>query len=151
MLAVLAAVVIGVGVGFVAQGRPRVLLGLAVAAPLLAVAALAAQFVPGGATECTGTLSGPNTCRAMPAVSGWSLLAFAIALAVVVLSFAPLISLRTGSWIPAGLAAVLQALPIMISWGLSDWAPALLATIAVAFALAVRPRTVGVHGGGAPS
>ena len=74
-----------------------------------------------------------------------------IATALVVLSLAPLVSLRTGSWVPAASAAVLQAVPQAISWGLSDWAPALLATVAVAFALAIRPRTAGVQGGGAHS
>ena len=64
MLVVLAAVALGVGAGFAARSHDRALLAIAIASPVLAVAAFAAQLIPGGATECVSTLGGSQTCRA---------------------------------------------------------------------------------------
>ena len=145
MLIAVAAVIVGAGVGWAARGHRRVLLVLAVAAPVLAVAAFAAQFVPGGAMECTSsTVGGADACRALPAVSGWSELAYFIAVALCILALAPLVSLRyAGGWLLIGISAGLQLIPQIISFGgFIDWAPALLATVAVAFALAMRPHAI---------
>ena len=151
MVAVLAAVVLGIGAGFAARGHDRILLAIAIACPVLTIAAFAAQLIPGGATECVGTLDGANTCRAVAAVSGWSdPVPYVIAATLAVLSFAPLLSLRSNNAVAVGVAAVLSGLPQVISWGFSDWAPALLAMVTVAVALAIRPRTAGAHGGEAP-
>src|SRR5437868_4435055 len=122
--------------GLIARGHRRVVLAIAIAAPILSVLALAAQFLPGGAESCTSTTSGPAVCHAEPAVSGWSgPLPFAIAVALIALSLAPLASVRTGRWWPVAASAVLQAIPQVISFGgFLDWAPALAMTIAVAFA-----------------
>jgi hypothetical protein len=118
---------------------------MAFAAPILSLFALAAQFVPGGAESCTGSLDGTSVCQALPAVSGWEgPLPYAIAASLVLLSLAPLVSLRTGSWWPAAVSALLQAVPQVISFGgFVDWAPALLVTIAIAFAAPSlrRPRS----------
>jgi hypothetical protein len=153
VLIAIAAVVVGAGAGWAARGHRRVLLAIAIAAPILAVAAFAAQFVPGGATECTsstivatsgGTTGGTgaaDTCRAVAAVSGWSELAFFIAASLCLLSLAPLVALRRGRWTGVAVSAGLQLIPQIVSFGgFLDWAPALLATTAVAFALAIQPR-----------
>lgn len=150
MFAVLIALVVGGGVGVLSSSRDGTIRFIAIAAPLLAIAALVGQVVPGGAHSCTGSLDGTSTCQAAAAISGWSgPTPYVIAAALVVLSLAPLLSLYTRSWMPAAAAAALQVVPLAISWGFSDWAPALLATVAVAFALAIRPRTAGAHGGAA--
>jgi len=128
------ALILGAGLGLVMRNRRRLILAVAIAAPVLSIVALAAQFVPGGGESCTSTTSGASSCQAVPAVEGWDgPLPFAIALALIVLSLAPLVSARTGAWWPAAAAAFLQAIPQVISFGgFIDWAPALLATVGVA-------------------
>jgi hypothetical protein len=136
MLILPVALAIG-ALGLLARGHRRVALALAIAAPILSVLALIAQFVPGGAESCTSSTSGPTVCQAEPAVSGWGgPLPFVIAMALIALSLVPLASVRTGRWWPAAASAVLQAIPQVISFGgFLDWAPALAVTIAVAFAV----------------
>src|SRR2546430_1871192 len=130
--------------GLLARGRWRLVLVLAVAAPVLSVLAFVAQFVPGGAESCRVSSGGLNICQSLPAVSGLAgPLPYLIATALIVLSLAPLASVRTKRWWPAAVSAVLQAVPQVISFGgFIDWAPALAVTIAVAFAL-LGPRTAG--------
>ena len=123
--------------GFLIRGHRRVILIVAIAATILSVLAFAAQFVPGGAESCTSSTTGPTVCQSLPAVSGWDgPLPYSIAVGLVWLSVAPLLSVRIGKWWPAAASAVLQAVPQVISFGgFVDWAPALVATIAVAFAV----------------
>ena len=130
--------------GLIARGHRRVVLAIAIAAPILSVLALAAQFLPGGAESCTSTISGPTICHAEAAVSGWSgPLPFAIAIALIALSLVPLASVRTRNWWPAAASGALQAIPQVISFGgFLAWAPALAVTIAMAFAV-VPSRTAG--------
>ncbi len=130
--------------GLLARGRRRVVLTLAVAAPILSVLALAAQYLPSGLESCTASTSGPMVCRSLPAVYAWAgPVPYLIAIGLIVLSLAPLASARVGKWWPAAASALLQAIPQVISFGgFIDWAPALAVTIAVAFAL-LGPRTAG--------
>jgi len=130
--------------GLLARGRRRVVLTLAVAAPILSVLALAAQYLPSGLESCTASTSGPMVCRSLPAVYAWAgPVPYLIAIGLIVLSLAPLASVRVGKWRPAAASALLQAIPQVISsGGFIDWAPALAVTIAVAFAL-IGPRTAG--------
>ncbi|TMF34714.1 MAG: hypothetical protein E6I30_05815 [Chloroflexi bacterium] len=130
--------------GLLARGRRRVVLTLAVAAPILSVLALAAQYLPSGLESCTASTSGPMVCRSLPAVYAWAgPVPYLIAIGLIVLSLAPLASARVGKWWPAAASALLQAIPQVISFGgFIDWAPALAVTIAVAFAL-IGPRTAG--------
>jgi hypothetical protein len=132
------ALIVGAGLGFAMRNRRRLILAVAIAAPLVSVAALVAQFVPGGGESCTSTTSGASSCQAVPAVEGWDgPLPFAIAFALILVSLAPLVSARTGAWWPAAISAVLQAIPQVISFGgFIDWAPALLATVGVACGVA---------------
>src|SRR5438094_708944 len=58
--------------GLLARGRRRVVLTLAVAAPILSVLALAAQYLPSGLESCTASTSGPMVCRSLPAVYAWA-------------------------------------------------------------------------------
>jgi hypothetical protein len=131
------ALVVG-ALGLLIRGHRRTVLILAAAAPLLSVLAFIAQFVPGGVESCTSSTSGPDMCRSLPAVTAWEApLPYSIAIGLIVLSLAPLVSVRTGKWGPAAVSAVLQAIPQVISFGgFLDWAPALAVTIAVAFAVA---------------
>ena len=141
------ALLLGALFGFVVRGRGRIVLALAIATPLVALLAFSAQFVPGGAMECTASTSGAEACRSLPAVTGWSQPAFAIAVLLEVLAFAPLVSVRLSNPWPAAGAAVLQAVFQVISFGgFIDWAPALLLTITVAFALAWRPAKTLIQG-----
>jgi len=128
--------------GYFARGRRRVVLILAVSAPLLSVLAFAVQFVPGGVETCSSSTDGTSFCKSLPAVSAWEgPLPYAIAVALVLLSLAPLASVRTDRRSPAVVSAVLQAIPQVISFGgFVDWAPALAATIAVAFAVGTHLR-----------
>jgi hypothetical protein len=128
------ALILGAGLGLVMRNRRRLILVVAIATPLLSVLALVAQFVPGGVESCQSTTFGTSTCEALPAVEAWDgPVPFAIAVALIVLSLAPLVSARTGAWWPAAASAALQAIPQVISFGgFIDWAPALLATVAVA-------------------
>ena len=138
-------VAIAVGaLGLLARGRRRVVLTLAVAAPILSVLALAAQYLPSGLESCTASTSGPMVCRSLPAVYAWAgPVPYLIAIGLIVLSLAPLASVRVGKWWPAAASALLQVIPQVISFGgFIDWAPALAVTIAVAFAL-LGPRTTG--------
>jgi len=130
--------------GLLARGRRRVVLTLAVAAPILSVLALAVQYLPSGLESCTASTSGPMVCRSLPAVYAWAgPVPYLIAIGLIVLSLAPLASVRVGKWWPAAASALLQAIPQVISFGgFIDWAPALAVTIAVAFAL-LGPRTAG--------
>ena len=123
--------------GLLARGHRRVVLALAVAAPILSVLALAAQYLPTGLESCTASTSGPMVCHSLPAVYAWAgPLPYLIAIGLIVLSLAPLASVRIGKWWPAAASALLQAIPQVISFGgFIDWAPALAVTIAVAFAL----------------
>lgn len=132
------ALILGAGLGFAMRNRRRLILAVAIAAPLLSAVALVAQFIPGGGESCTSTTSGASSCQAVPAVEGWDgPLPFAIAFALIVLSAAPLVSARTGAWWPATASAALQAIPQVISFGgFIDWAPALLATVGVACGVA---------------
>lgn len=133
--------ILGAGIGLLVRGHRRVVFLIAAIAPVLSVSAFALQFVPGGAEECQSSTSGSTVCHSLPAISGWSgPLPYAIAVCLVVLSLAPIVSVRLGSWWLAAVSAVLQAAPQVISFGgFIDWAPALLATISVAFALAWQP------------
>lgn len=130
--------ILGAGLGFVMRNRQRLILAVAIAAPLLSVVALVAQFIPGGGESCQSTTFGTSTCQAVPAVEFWSgPIPFAIAFALIVLSLAPLASALTGAWWPAAASAALQAIPQVISFGgFIDWAPALLATVGVAYGVA---------------
>src|SRR5256885_17164441 len=88
--------------GLIARGHRRVVLAIAIAAPILSVLALAAQFLPGGAESCTSTISGPTVCHAEPAGSGGSgPLPFGIAIPLIARSPGPLASGGTGDWWPA--------------------------------------------------
>lgn len=131
------ALVLGAGLGLVMRNRRGLILAFAIAAPILSIVALAAQFVPGGGESCQSSTFGTSTCQAVPAVEGWDgPVPFAIAFALIVLSLAPLVSALTGAWWPAAVAAFLQAIPQVISFGgFLDWAPALLATVGVACAV----------------
>lgn len=132
------ALMLGAGLGFVIRDRRRLILAVAIAAPIVSVVALVAQFVPGGGESCQSTTLGTSSCQAVPAVRGWDgPLPFAIAFALIVLSVAPLVSARRGAWWPAAASAALQAIPQVISFGgFIDWAPALLATVGVACGVA---------------
>ena len=123
--------------GLLARGHRRVVLGLALAVPILSLLAFVAQFYPSGIEVCMGSTSGTNVCHSEAPISAWAgPLPYAIAVALTALSFVPLVSVRTGKWWPAAASAVLQAIPQVISFGgFVDWAPALLVTIMVAFAL----------------
>jgi hypothetical protein len=129
--------------GLLARGHRRVVLILAFAAPILSIGAFAVQFVPGGAESCSASTGGPNVCQSLPAVSGWGgPLPYLIAIGLILLSLAPLASVRTGKWWPAAASGLLQAVPQVISFGgFVDWAPALAVTAGVAFAL-VGARSV---------
>jgi hypothetical protein len=131
------ALVVG-ALGLLIRGRRRIVLIVAVGAPILSVLAFIAQFVPGGVESCTSSTSGPDVCQSLPAVTAWEgPLPYSIAIGLIVLSLAPLVSVRTGKWWPAAVSAVLQAIPQVISFGgFLDWAPALAVTVAVAFAAA---------------
>jgi len=134
------ALILGALAGYVVRGHRRAVLVLALATPAFSLLAFAAQFVPGGAESCTSSISGAQTCNALPAVSGWSgPLPYTIAVALLLLALVPLVSFRLHDWRPAAASAVLQAVPQVVSFGgFLDWAPALLLTVAVAFALARR-------------
>jgi len=142
------ALLIGALAGYLVRGHERVLLALAIATPLTSLGAFAAQFVPGAYEECQGGIAGAEVCKALPAVYGWDgQLPYAIASALVLLSFAPLLSVRTHAWWPAAASAVLQSVPQVISFGgFIDWAPALLLTICVAAGIAWRPARTALPG-----
>jgi len=128
--------------GLLARGHRPVVLTLALAAPILSVLALAAQYLPSGLESCTASTSGPMVCHSLPAVYAWDgPVPYLIAMGLIALSLAPLASVRVGKWWPAAASALLQAIPQVISFGgFIDWAPALTVTIAVAFGM-TRPRT----------
>src|SRR5947208_962775 len=110
MLILPLAVVVGAVLGLLARDRPRAQWVLVVSAPVLSLLALASQFLPIGAESCTSTAGGSSVCQSVPAVTGWgSPLPYVIAVALVVLSLAPLVSLLTRSWLPAGVSALLPA------------------------------------------
>jgi hypothetical protein len=138
------ALVLGAIIGLLARSHNRLVGFIAFSAPVLALAAFAAQFVPGGAESCQSSTNGSSVCQPLPAVSGWDgPLPYAIATCLVVLSLAPLVSIRVGGWWWAAISAVVQAVPQVLSFGgFVDWAPALLATTAVAFALAWHLRPI---------
>jgi len=140
MLIVPLVVIVGAVLGLLAQDRPRALRVLVVVAPVLSVLALLVQFLPFGVESCSSTNSGAEVCQSLPAVTAWGgPLPYAIAAALVLLSLATLVSARTRSWLPAGVSALLQAVPQVISFGgFMAWCPALAATVAVAFSLAGR-------------
>lgn len=132
------ALIFGAAVGLLARGHRRAVILIAISAPVLSAAAFALQFVPGGFEECQGSISGSTVCHSLPALSGWhGPLPYAIATCLVLLSLAPLVSVRVNRWwIPAASAA-LQSVPQVISFGgFLNWAPALIATTSMAFALA---------------
>ena len=136
-------VVLGIGAtGLLARGHRRVVWLLAIAAPLLSVLALAAQFRPGGAESCTSSINGTSACQSLPAVSGWDgPLPFVIAAVLILLSLAPLGSAHTCKWWPAAVSALMQLVAQGISFGgFIEWAPALAVTIAVAFAVTPQRR-----------
>src|SRR5258708_32879483 len=92
--------------------RRRGLLILAIAAPILSLLAFGAQFVPGGYESCTSSIEGPTVCRSLPAVSGWGgPLPYTIAIVLILLSLAPVFSMRTGKRWPSTRSAVLRGLP----------------------------------------
>ncbi len=132
--------------------RRTVLLILAIATPILSVLALAAQFVPGGYESCTSSIEGPTVCRSLPAVSGWGgPLPYTIAIVLILLSLAPVFSMRTGKRWPSTGSAVLQVIPQVISFGgFLFWAPALVATIAFAIAFTEASPLRGAAGSGPP-
>ena len=118
-------------------GHRRIVLALAVAAPILSLAALGAQFIPGGVESCSSTTEGTSVCQSLPAITAWTgQLPFAIAAALIVLSFAPVAGVVAGKRWPVVASAILQVVPQVISFGgFIAWAPALLATIVVAIVL----------------
>lgn len=131
------ALVLGAALGAAIRNHRRVIVATAIAAPVLATIALVAQFVPGGYESCQSSTSGAGSCRTLPAVAGWSPLAFAIAFVLIAIAFAALASAITGAWWLAAASAILQGIAQVASFGgFLDWAPALLATVAVAFAVA---------------
>lgn len=137
MLIPLLALILGAPIGLAVRGRQRIVMAVAIASHVLAVLALAAQFIPGGVEECHGSTSGASSCQALPAITAWSgPLPFLIAFLLIVLALAPIVSVRTSKWWVAAASAALQAVPQVISFGgFIDWAPALLATVVVSFAL----------------
>jgi hypothetical protein len=148
-LPVLLSLAVGVPLGLLLRDRLRAQLVVAGLVPLLSLLAFAAQFIPGGGSMvCTSftTVSGGvaeqtpiTSCGSVPNFEAWGgPLPASIALALVLLSFAPLLSLRLKSWLPAGVAAVLAAVPQAISMGFFHWLPALVLTIAMAFARPAR-------------
>jgi hypothetical protein len=122
--------------------RGRVLLILAVATPLFSIAALVAQLIPGGVESCGGSTTGASSCQALPAITAWEgPIPFVIAALLIALSFAPIVSLRTGAVWPVAVSAGLQFIPQVISFGgFIDWAPALLVTIVFVAVFATSPR-----------
>jgi hypothetical protein len=132
------ALILGAALGLTLRNHGRAVTAVALVTPLLSVAALVVQFIPGGAEECTSTLDGSMVCHVVAAVSGWSgPLPYAIAGCLVLLACAPLVSARTGAWPVSAVSAALQAVPQVISFGgFVAWGPALLATVAVTFAIA---------------
>ena len=131
------ALVLGAAIGLAIRGRKHVVIAVAIAAPLLAVLALVAQFIPGGAEECRSSSSGATVCEALPAITAWSgPLPFLVAVVLCVLALAPLVSVRLRRWWVAAASAALQAIAQVVSFGgFIDWAPALLATVVVAVAV----------------
>lgn len=124
-------------------GHSRIVLAVAIAAPILSVAALGAQFIPGGVESCTSTTEGGSSvCQSLPAISAWAgPLPYAIAAALILLSLAPLASVLAGRRLPAVASAILQALPQVMSFGgFIAWAPVLVATIVVAIAMSESRR-----------
>jgi hypothetical protein len=132
--------------------RRRALLILAIAAPILSLLAFGAQFVPGGYESCTSSIEGPTVCQSLPAVSGWGgPLPYTIAIVLILLSFAPVVSMRTAKRRPATVSAVLQVIPQVISFGgFLFWAPALVATIAFAIAFTEASPLRGPAASGPP-
>src|ERR1700737_32047 len=135
------------------MGPRRASLILAIAAPILSALAFASQFVPGGVESCRSSTEGPTVCESLPAVTAWSgPLPYSIAIALVLLSLAPLVSVRTGKRWPATVSAVLQVIPQVISFGgFIAWSPALAATISFAFAFTGTPPVQGPAPSGPPT
>jgi hypothetical protein len=115
-MSALLALAAGVPLGFLLRGRARAQLVAAASAPVLSALALVPQFLPGGAESCNST-AGVTTCESLPAASGWSLAAYVFAALMIVLSFAPLISVRIRNWIPSAVSAFLQLIPQAIHFG----------------------------------
>lgn len=137
MVIPLLAVLLGAPIGLAIRGRKRVVMAVALAVPVLAILGFAAQLVPGGVEECSSSTSGTDVCKQLPAIAAWSgPLPFLIAVLLVVLALAPLLSVRTRTWWIAAASAGLQAIAQVVSFGaFVAWAPALLATVIVAFAV----------------
>ena len=137
MVIPLLALLLGAPVGLAIRGRKRVVMTVAIAAPVLAFLAFAAQFIPGGVEECSSSTSGADVCKQLPAITAWSgPLPFVIALLLIVLALAPIVGVRTRTWWVAAVSAALQAIAQVISFGgFIDWSPALVATVVVAFAV----------------
>ena len=135
MVITLLALLLGAPIGLAIRGRKRVVMAVALAAPFLAVLALAAQLIPGGVEECSSSTSGTDVCKQLPAITAWSgPVPFVIAFLLIVLALAPIVGVRTRTWWVAAGSAALQAIAQVISFGgFIDWAPALLATVVVAF------------------
>jgi hypothetical protein len=150
-MSALLALAAGVPLGFLLRGRARAQLVVGASAPVLSALALVTQFLPGGAESCTAT-AGVSTCESLPAASGWSMAGYVFAALMIVLSFAPLISVRIRNWIPSAVSALLQLIPQAIHFGFRYWAPALAVAVAIAFAQPgrVRPATATMSGRAGP-
>jgi hypothetical protein len=106
---------------------------LAWAAPLASVLAFAALFVPGGVTSCSGSSTGGEACRSLPAVTAFSPEAMAIAIVLVALGFAAPLALWQRRRGYAVASAMLQVVPQVISFGgFLLWLPALALTVVAA-------------------
>jgi H+/Cl- antiporter ClcA len=133
------AFILGGLIGTTARHRIHAQMLLLFAAPVLSMLAFFVQFLPfAGGELCTSTV-----CRPVPPVAGWSgHLPYLIAIGLVLLSFATVVSFWTDNWAPAAISAVLQCVPQVSSFGgFIDWAPTLVVTIAMAFAMTGGVRT----------
>lgn len=135
------ALLLGGVLGLLLRGRRRSTATLAWATPALSLLAMLAQYLPIGGAECESTSTGSQVCRSLPGVAFWGgPEPYLIALVLIVLSFAPLLTLGTGRRWPTILSALLQAVPQVVSFGgFLAWGPALFSTCAFAFAFRPQP------------
>ena len=133
---ILAPAVVAGALGLLLRGRRRSTAALAWGTPALSLLAMLVQYLPIGGVECQSTTTGSQVCRSLPAVAFWGGPGpYLIAFGLIVLSFAPLLTLRTGRRWPTVVSAVLQAVAQVVSFGgFLAWGPALLTTCAFAFA-----------------
>jgi hypothetical protein len=141
----LAAIGLGAAIGAVPLAWPSARPVVAWAAPILSALALVVSALPTG-QECFGAeLNGRQTawsCSAFVPITRWAPQTIGAAVALLVLSFAAPLTLRTGRRAPALVAAALQAALLLLAGpDLVVWAPAMAFTAATAVAAA---------GGGGP-